>query len=224
MASLQASMLAFLYQRFPAELSPDPRHEGYVMAWLALADELQIDELRSVCLRFVRGLAFNGRLEDTLLQRVIPAGGVGGWGRTLCLRNLPQKVGRGGAYPHLRQPIVSYTSSALGSSPESSALRRVNSLRRISSGAEQWGRISHGREQSPVRGSSGGSSGAPSGPATWHQDDQPELHDSLRTLSRGTLEELLGSLAMAASSKYQNMSRCDAAKEGAGAAVLPTQV
>ena len=212
MASLQASMLAFLYQRFPAELSPDPRHEGYVMAWLALADELQIDELRSVCLRFVRGLAFNGRLEDTLLQRVIPAGGVGGWGRTLCLRNLPQKVGRGGAYPHLHQPIVSCTSSALGSSPESSALRRVNSLRRISSG---------GPEISPGRGSSGG---APSGPATWHQDDQPELHDSLRTLSRGTLEELLGSLAMAASSKYQNMSRCDAAKEGAGAAVLPTQV
>ena len=78
MASLQASMLAFLYARFPAELSPDPRHEGYVMAWLALADELQIDELRSVCLRFVRGLAFNGRLEDTLLQRVIPAGVCGG--------------------------------------------------------------------------------------------------------------------------------------------------
>ena len=77
MASLQASMLAFLYARFPAELSPDPRHEGYVMAWLALADELQIDGLRSVCLRFVRGLAFNGRLEDTLLQRVIPAGGGG---------------------------------------------------------------------------------------------------------------------------------------------------
>ena len=104
---------------------------------------------------------------------------------------------------------------ASGSSPESSALRRVNSLRRISSG---------GPELSPGRGSSAGSSGTPSGPATWHQDDQPELHDSLRTLSRGTLEELLGSLAMAASSKYQNMSRCDAAKEGAGAAVLPTQV
>jgi hypothetical protein len=56
------------------ELSPDPLHEGYVMGWLSLADELQLEDLRGVCLRFVRGLAYSGQLEDTLLQRVVPAG------------------------------------------------------------------------------------------------------------------------------------------------------
>ncbi|GAX76582.1 hypothetical protein CEUSTIGMA_g4028.t1 [Chlamydomonas eustigma] len=169
MGLLQASMLSYLFKRFPAELSSDPGSETYVMSWLVLADELQLDELRDICMRFLRGLAFNGRLEDTLLQRVVPA----------------------------------------AECSEGGSMRRVGSLKRLS-------RSSLNGEQPPTSGgASNGGAGAQNGggtsmlsdPSTWHQDDRPELHDSLRHLSRSTLEELLASLAMACSMRYWHHER-----------------
>ena len=122
-------------------------------------------------MRYVRGLASTGCLEETLLHRVVPA----------------------------------------GSLPESSAMRRISSLHRMSSGGLEH----HG-------GGGTGGSNSPSGPSTWHQDDHPELHHSLRSLSRAALEELLASLAMASSKKYVNLSRSDAARAAITAMVGPS--
>ena len=37
--------LAFLRQHFPGSLSPDPTSPCYVITWLALADDLQLEEV-----------------------------------------------------------------------------------------------------------------------------------------------------------------------------------
>ena len=214
MAAVQSSLVAYLLKRFPQELSPNPHDDGFVMAWLALADELQLDELREVCMRYFRceqgplsvsrcgrcevymryfrGLASTGNLEDMLLERVFPAGSL-----------------------HLS------SSSSSSVVETSSALRRISSLRSISSS----GMDTHGGSEGGY-GGSGSASRFPlrpsaAGPSTWHQDDYPELHHSLRGLSRGALEELLASLAMACSKKYVNLSRGEAA-EASEAKGLPT--
>ncbi len=45
-SSLLTYMLSYLEQRFPAELSNIPSSDTFVMNWLALSDDLQLESLR----------------------------------------------------------------------------------------------------------------------------------------------------------------------------------
>ncbi|KAG1659194.1 hypothetical protein FOA52_005672 [Chlamydomonas sp. UWO 241] len=51
MTAVMAKLSAFLSKVFPEALSPDPSSQAYVMKWMSLADRLQLEGLREVCMR-----------------------------------------------------------------------------------------------------------------------------------------------------------------------------
>jgi hypothetical protein len=58
----------FLTQQLPQALSDDPKHPDFVFTWLQLADDLQLDYLRAICMCKVRGMAFRKQLEPLLVN------------------------------------------------------------------------------------------------------------------------------------------------------------
>ena len=60
--------LEYLKTQFPASLSPDPNSPCYIINWLKLADDLQLDDLKTVCMAKVRDMARNKKLGAALLS------------------------------------------------------------------------------------------------------------------------------------------------------------
>ena len=60
--------LEFLDTQFPASLSPEPNSSCCIINWLKLADDLQLDDLRAVCMAKVRDMAHNKKLGAALIS------------------------------------------------------------------------------------------------------------------------------------------------------------
>ena len=59
--------MAYLTDQLPAGLTADPRHPGYLLLWMQLADDLQLAEIHSMCMCKLRSLAYSRRLGRAFL-------------------------------------------------------------------------------------------------------------------------------------------------------------
>lgn len=70
--SVLSEVLDVLGTKFPGELTTAPYSPCYIIRWLNLADTLQLDALRAMCMRKVRDMAFKKELEAAVLVPPLP--------------------------------------------------------------------------------------------------------------------------------------------------------
>lgn len=191
MPSIIAKIMAFLNAIFPADLTPDPKSPCYVIRWLTLADELQMDELHKTCMLRIRELAHSKQLEKAVLADMQPLGTL-----SFGCFGLP-----GAATPSKPKPLTCPQNHG-------AALKCLAWCRYCG----MWTCTL----QTPFS-SSFGSAGSicstcrqaiqPVAPARWFSNDQPLLLEDIKKLSRSTLEEMLASTIMVTSGDYSSQPR-----------------
>lgn len=65
--TVQAELMGFLSTKFPSGLTAAPGSPCSVIRWLSLADNLQLDALRAMCMQKIRDMAFKNQLDATVL-------------------------------------------------------------------------------------------------------------------------------------------------------------
>ena len=66
--------LRYLGKLFPDKLSTEPEDPCYVLRWLKLADDLQLDNLHDMCMAKVRSVAASKQLHQATLSQAKPQG------------------------------------------------------------------------------------------------------------------------------------------------------
>mmetsp|Transcript_13899 Transcript_13899/g.30007 ORF Transcript_13899/g.30007 Transcript_13899/m.30007 type:complete len:279 (+) Transcript_13899:107-943(+) len=69
LTSLQQEILDYLHTQLPSRLSTNPSDDAFVLRWLALADDLQLDSLQGLCVGRVRSMAAGKKLGVALLKQ-----------------------------------------------------------------------------------------------------------------------------------------------------------
>ncbi|GAX77109.1 hypothetical protein CEUSTIGMA_g4555.t1 [Chlamydomonas eustigma] len=208
--------LAYLSNNLPDNLSPDPASPCFVMTWLKLADNLQLSELQELCMQKLRVFAHGKLIEGALLAPCKHA--------PVRMPRVPKpascpnghsghngQFSFGGPATHSYCPSWCNSCKAWVCCSNSLPGPSTSSSRQMFAASSAYGAESVTSCQVCGRGVH---HEPPSEEVRWFSDDQPELTDGIKTLSRQALEELLVGVIAATCGSFSTGVRPHNQKQG----------
>ena len=168
--------LEYLSYHFPASLSREPSSPCYIINWLKLADDLQLDDLRAVCMAKFRDMAHKKELGAAM---IFPY-------------HLRQRPARPDSCP------VNHHSAACPAWCNKCGLWVC--CDGVSGGTCKY----KPSGESFVGGCGGITVPVTTAGCAWRRNDQALLRQSIKRLSRGVVDDLLASLVCVSNCNYKN--------------------
>ena len=170
------SILRFLLPILPKSLSTHSSSPGFVLSWLKIADSLQIDEVKAICLAFIQNAAYEQKIERMIFCSIpdLTVKLVKNQPKTPCPTTCPRFSHSGSRTCSIEwcERCSSWGCVALGCRDCGSPLAPVKPSKKI-------GRVFLG-------------------------DDLPRLTDEVKSLSTSLLQELLAALVITQTHGYVN--------------------